>query len=244
MSNTEFYNKNVIVTGGGRGIGKAVCEKFINEGAKVFCLDIRAEIIIEGVKYIDIDVTSFESIEAWLGMSGIRSIHTLVNCAGITRRANVLQTTIDEWNSVLNVNLTATFLTCKLFIPKMRKGSTIINIASGWGLVGGKKAVSYCASKGGVVLLTKAMALDHGENGIRVNCVCPGDTETKLLEDEALQLGLAPTTLIEQGVNRPLQRVGKASEIADAVCFLASSKSSFITGEALVVDGGSLAGSQ
>ena len=101
----------------------------------------------------------------------------------------------------------------------------------------------YCASKGGVVLLTKAMAIDHGSDGIRVNCVCPGDTDTQMLRDEALQLGRRHDALIKAAKDRPLQRVGKPEEIAEVVMFLASSQSSFVTGEALVVDGGGLAGS-
>ena len=134
---------------------------------------------------------------------------------------------------------------CKAVIPHMRdKGSgAIVNTASGWGLVGGKDAVSYCASKGGVVLLTKAMAIDHGPDNIRVNCICPGDTETDMLVNEARQLGQADDYLINMAHERPLGRVGKPAEIAAAALYLASDEASFVTGEALVVDGGGLAGS-
>jgi NAD(P)-dependent dehydrogenase (short-subunit alcohol dehydrogenase family) len=124
-----------------------------------------------------------------------------------------------------------------------QKQGCIINIASGWGLVGGKRAAAYCASKGGVVLLTKAMAIDHGPDGIRVNCICPGDTDTPMLRYEAKALGLSSDALLKAATTRPLGRAGHPNEIAETVAFLASPSSSFITGTAVVVDGGSLAGS-
>ena len=121
-------------------------------------------------------------------------------------------------------------------------GGVIINTASGWGLVGGRKAASYCASKGAVVLLTKAMALDHGSQNIRVNCICPGDTDTPMLRSEAQQLGIPKKEFLAEAKQRPLQRIGKPEEIANAALFLASDASSYVTGIALVVDGGGLAG--
>jgi NAD(P)-dependent dehydrogenase (short-subunit alcohol dehydrogenase family) len=122
-------------------------------------------------------------------------------------------------------------------------GGTIINTASGWGLAGGAKAAAYCASKGAVVLLTKAMAIDHGPQNIRVNCICPGDTDTAMLRDEARQMGGDSGRFLAESAKRPLGRVGTATEIAQAVLYLASDASSFVTGTALVVDGGGLAGS-
>jgi NAD(P)-dependent dehydrogenase (short-subunit alcohol dehydrogenase family) len=123
-------------------------------------------------------------------------------------------------------------------------GGVIINISSGWGLVGGKSAAAYCASKGAVVLLTKAMALDHGFQNIRVNCICPGDTDTPMLQSEAIELGIAYDQLVKESINdRPLGRIGTPMDIAQAVLFLASNSSAFITGSVLVVDGGGLAGS-
>ena len=119
-----------------------------------------------------------------------------------------------------------------------------MNIASGWGLAGGKEAAAYCASKGGVVLLTKAMALDHGPQNIRVNCICPGDTDTPMLESESVELGISYDQLIkESSSGRPLGRIGTPSDIALSVLFLAGNDSRYITGSVLVVDGGGLAGS-
>jgi NAD(P)-dependent dehydrogenase (short-subunit alcohol dehydrogenase family) len=116
-------------------------------------------------------------------------------------------------------------------------------MASGWGLAGGAKAAVYCASKGAVVLLTKAMAVDHGAQNIRVNCLCPGDTDTAMLRNEAQQVGEATDRFLAEAAKRPLGRVGKPDEIAQAALYLASDASSFVTGTALVVDGGGLAGS-
>jgi NAD(P)-dependent dehydrogenase (short-subunit alcohol dehydrogenase family) len=117
----------------------------------------------------------------------------------------------------------------------------IINNASGWGLVGGDAAAAYCASKGGVVLLTKAMAIDHARQGIRVNCVCPGDVDTPILPENAQRRGMKWEEYLASAANRPMGRIGRPEEIARAVLFLASDDSSFITGAALAVDGGGTA---
>jgi len=121
-------------------------------------------------------------------------------------------------------------------------GGVIINSASGWGLVGGPRAAAYCASKGAVVLLTKAMAIDHGPQNIRVNCVCPGDTDTPMLREEARQLGQSEERFLQEAKERPLRRIGSPEDIAQAVLYLASDEASYVTGTALVVDGGGLAG--
>jgi NAD(P)-dependent dehydrogenase (short-subunit alcohol dehydrogenase family) len=143
------------------------------------------------------------------------------------------------------VNVKSIYLLSREVIPHMQKagGGTIINTASGWGLTGGAKAAVYCASKGAVVLLTKAMAIDHGPQKIRVNCICPGDTDTGMLREEARQLGEESSRFLAEAAKRPLGRVGTPEEIAQAALYLASDASSFVTGTALVVDGGGLAGS-
>jgi NAD(P)-dependent dehydrogenase (short-subunit alcohol dehydrogenase family) len=146
---------------------------------------------------------------------------------------------------VMAVNLKSIFLLSRLVVPIMIKnrGGSVINMASGWGLAGGARAAAYCASKGAVVLMTKAMAVDHGKQNIRVNCLCPGDTDTAMLRDEAHQLGEKTDRFLNESAHRPLGRLGKPEEIARAALFLASDASSFVTGAALVVDGGGLAGS-
>ena len=150
-----------------------------------------------------------------------------------------------QWDRVMAVNVKSIYLLSREVIPHMQRsgGGTIINTASGWGLAGGAKAAVYCASKGAVVLLTKAMAIDYGPQKIRVNCICPGDTDTGMLREEALQLGEQMSRFLVESAKRPLGRVGTPEEIAQAALYLASDASSFVTGTALIVDGGGLAGS-
>lgn len=132
----------------------------------------------------------------------------------------------------------------KCVLPSMiEQGSgVIINNGSGWGLVGGAKAVSYCASKGGVVNMTRAMAIDHGSQGIRINSLCPGDVDTPMLVEDAKHQGMTPEEFNDMAADRPMGRVGTAEEIAKAALFLASDDSTFMTGASLVVDGGGIAG--
>jgi len=174
----------------------------------------------------------------------VGGLDILFNNAGIIRRTDVLSITEEEWDRVMAVNVKSSFLMSRYAIPVMIAGGggVIINTGSGWGLVGGRNAVSYCASKAAVVNMTRAMALDHGAQNIRVNCICPGDTDTPMLRDEAQQLGRSAQAFLREAADRPLQRVGTPEEIAQAVLYLASDAASFITGTALVVDGGGLAG--
>jgi NAD(P)-dependent dehydrogenase (short-subunit alcohol dehydrogenase family) len=172
-------------------------------------------------------------------------VDVLFNNAGIIRRASLVEISEDEWDRVMAVNVKSVFLMCRDVIPIMAKagGGSIINAASGWGLAGGARAAAYCASKGAVVLLTKALAIDHGGQKIRVNCICPGDTDTAMLRNEARQLGEVEDRFLSESAKRPLGRVGRPEEVAQAALYLASDASSFVTGTALVVDGGGLAGS-
>lgn len=250
-------DKVALIVGGASGIGRATALLFAEEGASVIVADVAEEAAQETVNQIVQNGGEAMMIRcnATVASDCERVVNTitdkysrvdvLVNNAGITRRANVVTTTEQEWDQVMAVNVKSMFLMSKFVVPVMEKqgGGAIVNTGSGWGLVGGKDAVSYCASKGAVVLLTKAMAVDHGPAGIRVNCVCPGDTDTNMLRNEALQLGLKETALVECGDERPLQRVGQPEEIAQNMVFLASDRASFVTGAIVVVDGGGLAGS-
>jgi NAD(P)-dependent dehydrogenase (short-subunit alcohol dehydrogenase family) len=257
QSGKTFTGKVAIVTGGSRGIGLASAAKFAAAGATVVIVDVNEEAGQTAVSditagagqalFMRCDVSSAEDCRRVVDetMKRFGRIDVLFNNAGITRRATVVDTTEEEWDRVMSVNVKSMFLMSKYVVPVMAKagGGAIVNTASGWGLVGGTKAVSYCASKGAAVLLTKAMACDHGPQQIRVNCICPGDTDTHMLRNEAQQLGLEDDALVQEGVSRPLGRVGKPDEIADAVLYLASDAASFVTGTALIVDGGGLAGS-
>lgn len=250
-------NKIAIITGGASGIGKATCQVFAKENATVIVCDVDTEHgteVANGInntggtaEFQKVDVANAQDIQNLVHTTVKKygRIDVIFNNAGVTRRTNAINTTEQEWDFVMSVNVKSIFLMCKYAIPEMCKtgGGSIINAGSGWGLVGGTNAVSYCASKGAVINMTRALACDHGADNIRVNAICPGDTDTNMLRDEATQLGLHATALVEEGHLRPLQRVGNPHEIAETVVFLASDRSSFVTGTTLVVDGGGLAGS-
>ncbi|AOK32639.1 MULTISPECIES: SDR family NAD(P)-dependent oxidoreductase [Burkholderia] len=253
----RFDGQVTVVTGGATGIGCATSRRFAEQGARVVIIDINiaaADRTASALRARGYEAESFEADVAddnacrraieFIEKQYSR-LDILVNSAGVVRRATAVETTVAEWDRVLDVNLRSVFLMSKYAVPLMCRGGggSIVNVASGWGLAGGAKAAAYCASKGGVVLLTKAMAIDHGPEGIKVSCVCPGDIDTPLLLEEARQLGLKKHALIEQAASRPLGRVGQPDEIAASIVYLASADASFITGVALVVDGGGLAGS-
>jgi NAD(P)-dependent dehydrogenase (short-subunit alcohol dehydrogenase family) len=251
MHNQPLANSVVLITGAASGIGRATAKLLLRRGARVAVVDLnwskQSADALSGALVIQADVSVEDSciIAVAQVQKAFGSLDVLVNCAGITRRASIVDTTAQEWDQIVNVNLRSVYLmsrqALRLMLPQ-KKGN-IINIASGWGLVGGGRAAAYCASKGGVVLLTKAMAVDHGPDGIRVNCVCPGDTDTPMLNHEAQELGISKDAILNAAHSRPLGRAGHPEEIAEVVAFLAGPAASFMTGAAVVVDGGSLAGS-
>lgn len=253
----QLRNKTALITGSAGGIGRATALLFAREGALVSLVDLNEEagskvaheISESGGRAIFecADVTSAADcrrvVERTVREFG--SIHILFNNAGIIRRATVIETSEEDWNAVMAVNTKSVFLMCRAVIPIMDRGQggSIINTASGWGLAGGARAAAYCASKGAVVTMTQAMAIDHGRQNIRINCICPGDTDTAMLRSEARQLGEPEDRFLSEAAKRPLGRVGKPEEIAQTALYLASEAASFVTGTALVVDGGGLAGS-
>jgi NAD(P)-dependent dehydrogenase (short-subunit alcohol dehydrogenase family) len=212
--------------------GLAVVESIANEGGRA------------AFAYCDVTQAADCQRAVQQAVDALGGLDILVNSAGIIRRATVLDTTEAEWDRVMAVNVKSIFLLSKSAIPVMEQagGGAIVNVASGWGLVGGRNAVSYCASKAAVVNMTRAMALDHGEENIRVNCICPGDTDTPMLREEARQLGQADEAFQADAADRPLKRVGTPEDIAQAALYLVSDAAAFVTGSALVVDGGGLAG--
>lgn len=248
--------KTAVITGGASGIGFATAQLFTKVGMKVAILDINEALVKEKAKELTdaggqviglkCDVANEEDckhvtaeIEKTFG-----GIDVLFNNAGIITRKKVVEHSSDEWDRVIDVSLKGVFLLSKYVIPVMEKsgGGSIINTGSGWGLKGGDNSASYCAAKAGVVNLTRAMAIDHGPSKIRVNSINPGDTDTPLLRGEAKQLNLDEEAFLKSsGVDRPLARIGTPEDIAKSVLFLASDLSGWVTGSALVVDGGGLA---
>lgn len=256
-SSGTLSGKAVLITGAASGIGRATAQLFAREGAAVVVADINETegqavaqtIRNEGGKavFLRVDVSKAAECQSAIEQTiqQLGRLDILFNNAGIIRRASVVETKEEEWDRIMAINVKSIFLLSKYAIPVMAKagGGIIINTASGWGIVGGRDAAAYCASKGAVVLLTKAMAIDHGGQNIRVNCICPGDIDTAMLHSEARQLGKPWEQFLSEAAQRPLGRIGRPEEIAQAALYLASDASSYVTGSALVVDGGGLAGS-
>ncbi|MCD2498874.1 SDR family NAD(P)-dependent oxidoreductase [Microbacterium nymphoidis] len=251
----RLENKKAIVTGGAGGIGRATCLALAAEGADVAVVDLNseaaeavaAEIRTAGGTAIAIgaDVSQEADIRRVVEtvVAEFGTVNVAFNNAGIIRRSTAEEIEVDEWDLVFGVNVRAIYLMCKHVVPIMRAagGGSIVNTGSGWGLKGGGRALSYCASKGAVVNMTRALAIDHGPDGIRVNSVNPGDVNTGMLRDEARQLGEDTDAFLAEAADRPLRRMGEPREIAQAVVWLASDDSSYVTGSALVVDGGGIA---
>jgi NAD(P)-dependent dehydrogenase (short-subunit alcohol dehydrogenase family) len=251
----RLQNKVALITGGTSGIGEATAILFAQEGARVAVTGrderrghaVTARILENGGKaiFIRTDVRKSEecrgAVEATL--RAFAKLDILFNNAGVFYPHTTLDCSEEEWDLQIDINLKGTFLVSKFALPGMiaQGKGVIINNSSGWGIAGGDAAVAYCASKGGVVLLTKAMAIDHGRQGIRVNCICPGDVDTPMLPEDARMRGMKWSDYLSACANRPLGRIGTAGEIAKTVLFLASDDSSFVTGTALVVDGGGTA---
>lgn len=256
----DLTGKVAIITGAGSGIGLGTAQLLSAYGAAVAMVDVSddaekqaEEIRSEGRKaaFFKCDVrdetqvkSTVEAVKQKFGRVDI-----LFNNAGVTVRKTMVDLSENEWDFVLDVGLKGLFLFSKHTIPVMEEfgGGSIINTGSGWGIKGGDMAAAYCAVKGGIVNVTRAMAIDHGPKNIRVNSVNPGDTDTAMLRDEGVQTGLVKDEVSQKeylddcGKGRPLSRIGMPEDIANAVLFLASDLSSWVTGSALVVDGGGIA---
>jgi len=254
---SDFTGKVVLVTGGNSGIGRAAAMRFAESGASVVIAARNVEASAAVVSEIEAngglglavacDVTTAEdcesAVEACLEHFG--GLDVLFNNAGISYRdKSALDTTDEQWDETLAVNTTGTFLMSRAAVAVMvaRGGGVVVNNASYFGLVGGAGTAAYSASKGAVVLLTKAMALDHARQGVRINCVCAGSVDTPMLQGEMEEMGGSEAVrhLFEE--KHPLGRIASPDEIASAVLFLASDEAGFITGAALPIDGGLTAG--
>ena len=252
----NLTGKVAVITGASGGIGLASAQLLSAYGACVAIFDVNTaqgeaeaeKLRAEGrnARFYKCDVTSSADCEAAVAAveRDFGRIDILHNNAGVTFRKDVTLLEEREWDLVLDVTLKGVYLVSKYAVPIMVKsgGGSIINTGSGWGLKGGDKAAAYCAAKGGVVNLTRAMAIDHGAQNIRVNSVNPGDTDTAMLRSEGRQLGENEEQFLKDSAKgRPLERLGTPEDIAKTVLFLASDLSTWVTGAALVVDGGGIA---
>jgi NAD(P)-dependent dehydrogenase (short-subunit alcohol dehydrogenase family) len=233
-----------VVTGAAGGIGSAICRRLADDGFTVACLDVRgadAEQVaadLPGARGFGADVRDATSVRAAgeLIRAEVGDPWLLVNAAGVFSIQRVPDLSEPEWDRLIDTNLKGPFLTCREFLPAMIAAGTgcIVNIASTAGVRGGRMRAAYCASKGGLVQLTRSLAIDHGPDGVRVNCLCPGLIETEMADwitrdEEALE---------RWALTVPARRIGTAREIADGVAYLASDGASYLHGAVLMADGG------
>ena len=249
----RLTNRVAVVTGAGSGFGRAIALLFAKEGAKVVVADISEDtgkstvMLIQNdggdAVFTKTDITKVIDVENMLNLAveTYGQLDILVNNAGVFFRKFITEESVEEWQQQLQINLTGTWLGCKYVIPIMRKAGkgSIVNMASMSGLVGLSTSPSYSATKGGVVLLTKSLALALGQDNIRVNAVCPGPVYTDLYRKMGFECDQIEKPY-SSGV--PMQRLGTPEEIAKAILYFASDESSWVTGSLLSVDGGMTAG--
>ncbi len=248
----RFKGKVGVVTGGASGIGRSTAIALAQEGAMVLVSDIQEERAQQVVTEIvdrgglavscSADVTKKADCEkiARTAVENFGAIHFLCNSAGLQTYGTVETTSEDTWDQTLGVNLKGIFLVSKFCIPEIKKqgSGAVVNITSVQGLQCQPNVSAYAASKGGVIALTRSMALDYASHNIRVNCICPGSIDTPLLRYGAAQHGKLDEVLQEWGRHHPIGRIGKPEEIAKTVLFLFSDDAGFILGQPIIVDGG------
>jgi NAD(P)-dependent dehydrogenase (short-subunit alcohol dehydrogenase family) len=253
----QLSGKSILITGATSGIGAATARAAAAAGARLMLTGratergetVLAEARAAGAtaEFVAGDVTepgfADRLVADTVGRFG--RLDVLVNNAGIALRGPIDRCSDEDWHQTMAVNATGVFYMARAAVRQMKRqgGGAIVMVASDWAVVGGADAFAYCASKGAVLQMTRAMALDHGGDNIRVNAICPGDIETPMLLDGIAKRGLGAAEGLKQlGAQFPLGRVGRPEEAAKAILFLASDDSSYMTGAALVVDGGNTAG--
>ena len=236
-----------VVTGAAGGIGSAICRRLSGDGFAVACFDLREEEAasvasdLPAARGYGVDVRDAASVQAAAGRvrDDLGVPWLLVNAAGVFSIQRITDLDESEWDRILDTNLKGPYLTCREFLPGMVQSAegAIVNIASTAGVRGGRLRAAYCASKGGLVLLTRSLAIDHGPDGIRVNCLCPGLIDTEMAD----WIRTDDAALASWAANLPARRMGTPEEIADGVAFLASDGGSYLHGAVLMVDGGGTA---
>jgi meso-butanediol dehydrogenase/(S,S)-butanediol dehydrogenase/diacetyl reductase len=247
----RLEDKTAIVTGGGSGIGRETALLFGREGASVVVVEYdrdaggsaAAAVAESGGRsvFVQADVSRPQDVEGVLSaaVDTFGGVDVLVNCAGVLAFGTVIDTDLETWNRIMSVNLTGTYLCCRTVLPVMirRGGGSIVNLSSSTGAhLAAPNIAAYVASKGGVTALTRAMAIDHAGDGVRVNAIAPGPTDTAMLRDNMSADALA---VFQQSF--PVKRLGLPAEIALTALFLASDEASFVTGAIFAVDGGQTA---
>ena len=241
----NFSGKVVIVTGGASGMGAATARQFAAAGARVVIVDrnqplaeqVAAEI---GGQALTGDVSSSAFCDGVVSQTvkRHRQLDVLVNAAGIIVRSSGENTSDEEWNRIMGVNVSGVFFMSRAAVKAMKpRGGAIVNFGSIWGDLGAAGVAAYCASKGAVHNLTRAMALDHAKEGIRINAVCPGEVNTPMIQSERKD-PVTPELMQHLANTVPTGRLADPSEIANMVLFLASDKASYMTGSLVLVDGG------
>ncbi len=235
--------KTAFVTGGSGGIGRAICARFAREGAAVIAADLdpRGE-TADDVEFLRYDVTDENGCQETFAALAARwdRLDILVNAAGIEIEKTIEETSLDDWNRIFAINVTGTFLTSKFALPLLRKSSaaSVINFGSYDGFIADPGLAAYCATKGAVHALTRAMACDHGPEGIRVNAVCPGYVDTPMLQSFFGDSGDIES--LRQAVRdvHPLRTYGQPDDVANLVNWLASDEARYASGQLWVIDGG------
>jgi len=247
----KLKDRVAVITGSGAGIGRAAAIEFAREGASVAVADINFPGALETVQRIhqlggkshavEVDVAKPESVQHLVKetLRVFSKVHVLFNNAAVQINKTLEDTTVDEWNREIGVNLGGVFLCSKFFMPHLRstKG-TIVNMASVNGFFVEPMCAGYCATKAAIIGLTKAMAIDHGKEGIRVNCICPGYIDAGLAEGYFQAQADPAAARAAAGKLHALWRIGRPEEVGRAAVFLASDDASFVTGTSFVVDGG------
>ncbi len=236
--------KIAIVTGGSGGIGRATCLRFAQAGARVYSFDRVAMVEPPHERVLSdvVDATVEAEVQAAVGkiLAMHAAVHVLVNAAGIELEKSIEHTTLTEWNNIFAVNVTAMFLMAKAALPGLRaaKSASVINIGSYDGYIADPNLAAYCATKGAVHGLTRAMACDHGPEGIRVNAICPGYIKTPML-DKFFGAG-ANRQKVEAEARRihPMQRIGRPEDVASLALWLASDEAAYASGQLWTLDGG------